>query len=76
MNIFISHSSKNEKLTKRLCEMLESNGHSCVLASQDSRFGKSDQDISRCEALLLILSDASNQSEHVLKHSGDMSRDI
>ena len=67
MNIFISHSAKNEKLTKRLCEMLELNGHSCVLASQDSRFGKSDQGISRCEALLLILSDASNQSEHVLK---------
>lgn len=67
MNIFISHSSKNEKLTKRLCEMLESNGHSCVLASQDSRFGKGVQSISKCEALLLILSDASNQSEHVLK---------
>lgn len=67
MNIFISHSAKNEKLTKRLCEMLELNGHSCVLASQDSRFGKNDQGISRCEALLLILSDASNKSEHVLK---------
>ena len=67
MNIFISHSAKNEKLTKRLCEMLESNGHSCVLASQDSSSGKNDQGISRCEALLLILSDASNQSEHVLK---------
>ena len=67
MNIFISHSAQNEKLTKRLCEMLESNGHSCVLASQDSRLGKNDQGISRCEALLLILSDASNQSEHVLK---------
>ena len=67
MNIFISHSSKNEKLTKRLCEMLESNGHSCVLASQESSSGRNDQGISKCEALLLILSDASNQSEHVLK---------
>lgn len=65
MNIFISHSAQNEKLTKRLCEMLEANGHSCVLASMDSNSG--NQDISRCEALLLILSDASNQSEHVLK---------
>lgn len=67
MNIFISHSAQNEKLTKRLCEMLEANGHSCVLASMDSRLGKNDQGISRCEALLLILSDASNQSEHVLR---------
>lgn len=65
MYIFISHSMKNDKLTKRVCEMLEANGHSCVLASMDSNSG--DQGISKCEALLLILSDASNQSEHVLR---------
>lgn len=67
MYIFISHSMKNDKLTKRVCEMLEANGHSCVLASMDSNSGKANQDISRCEALLLILSDASNKSEHVLR---------
>lgn len=65
MYIFISHSMKNAKLTKRVCEMLEANGHFCVLASMDSNSG--DQGISKCEALLLILSDASNQSEHVLR---------
>lgn len=27
MDIFISHSDKNEKITKRICEMLETNGH-------------------------------------------------
>lgn len=67
MYIFISHSTKNEKSAKRICEMLESNGHSCLLASKDSDSDKANLEMSRCEALLLVLSDASNKSEHVLR---------
>ena len=67
MHIFISYSTKNERLTKRVCEMLEANGHSCVLSSLNNNSGKSGEEISKCEALLLVLSDASNKSEHVLR---------
>ncbi|MDE7323840.1 MAG: toll/interleukin-1 receptor domain-containing protein [Lachnospiraceae bacterium] len=61
MYIYISHSDKNENTTKRICEMLESNDHICLCASQGSI---SD---SRCDVLLLILSNDSNRSESVLK---------
>lgn len=57
MYIYVSHSDKNEKTTKRICEMLESNGHSCMFAVSDSR----------CDVLLLVLSGDSNQSEQVLR---------
>lgn len=61
MYIYVSYSDKNDKTTKRICEMLESNGHSCLLATQ----GAISE--SRCDVLLLVLSKASNQSEQVLR---------
>lgn len=61
MYIYISHSDKNENTTKRICEMLESNGHTCLRAPQDSIFDRA------CDVLLLVLSNASNRSEQVLR---------
>lgn len=67
MYIYISYSIKNVKLTKRVSEMLEANGHSCLLPSRDTDSDEVNQQISKCDAFLLVLSDASNQSEHVLR---------
>lgn len=61
MYIYVSHSDKNENTTKRICEMLESNGHTCLRAPQDSIFDRA------CDVLILVLSNASNHSEQVLR---------
>lgn len=72
MYIFISHSAKNEKDSKRLCEMLEANGHTCFLAPRKLKLVKNyDREVkkrvSTCEAFLLVLSKTSNDSEEVLR---------
>ncbi len=61
MYIYISHSDKNEHTARKICEMLESNGHTCIYAPQGSIADR------RCDVLLLILSNASNSSETVLR---------
>lgn len=72
MYIFISHAAKNEKESKRICEMLKSNGHTCFFAPQDLKSDKNydnemKQTINMCEAFLLVLSKASNDSEKILR---------
>lgn len=61
MYIYVSYAGKNEKTTKRICEMLVSNGHTYKCSTQD------DVSENGCDALLLILSKDSNQSEQVLR---------
>ena len=39
MHIFISHSSEDSELAKKLCGMLEAEGHKCFIAPRDIRSG-------------------------------------
>ena len=71
-DIFISHSSKDNKLASELCEYLEANGKSCFIAPRDIRYGKEYAEeivdgIDDSKAMILLLSEQSNQSPHVLR---------
>ncbi len=70
--VFISHSSKDEKIAAELCEYLESHGKNCFIAPRDIRYGRDYAEelidgIDNSQALVLLLSNHSNQSAHVLR---------
>ncbi len=70
MYIFISHSSKEAGIANNLCSALEKGGHSCFIAPRDIRSGHEYAEeiasgIDRADAVLLLLSRASNSSPHV-----------
>lgn len=72
MRIFISHSSKDAELAKKVCENIESSGHSCFLAPRDIRSGCEYAEeiingIDGSDVVLLLLSQAANDSPHVLR---------
>ena len=72
MNIFISHSSSEAKVAKEICNELENNGKKCFLAPRDIRSGYEYAEeiangIDSSNAVLLVLSNASNNSPHVLR---------
>ncbi|MGN0649640.1 MAG: TIR domain-containing protein [Oscillospiraceae bacterium] len=72
MIIFISHSSKNMDSASKICERLESQGHSCFFAPRDIRSGYEYAEeiingIDRSDVILLLMSKASNESPHVLR---------
>ena len=72
MYIFISHSSKEAAVAKALCSALENGGHSCFIAPRDIRSGYEYAEeiaggIDSADAVLLLLSAASNSSPHVLR---------
>lgn len=72
MYIFISHSSADAEIAQELCEFIESKGSRCFLAPRDIRPGceyaaEIAEGVDRSDAILLILSNASNQSPHVLR---------
>lgn len=72
MYIFISHSSKDAKTAQDLCRYIEENGNDCFLAPRDIRPGceyaaEIVEGVDRSDAVLLVLSNASNQSPHVLR---------
>lgn len=72
MRVFISHSSKNSELAEELCGSLESKGFSCFLAPRDIRSGCEYAEeivngIDNSEVVVLLLSEASNSSPHVLR---------
>ncbi len=72
MRIFISHSSANAGISKKICKHLEKNGHSCFFAPRDIRSGYSYAEeimngIDGSDALILVLSKKSNESPHVLR---------
>lgn len=72
MYIFISHSSKDAETAQKLCEFMEQNGIDCFLAPRDIRAGyeyaaEIVEGVDRSDGVLLILSEASNRSPHVLR---------
>ena len=72
MRIFISHSSKDVELAAKVCEKVEAGGHSCFLAPRDIRSGCEYAEeiingIDGSDVLLLLLSQAANDSPHVLR---------
>ena len=72
MYIFISHSSKDSEVAAGLCKELENNGIECFLAPRDIRSGYEYAEeiingIDRTDAMILVLSERSNTSPHVLR---------
>ncbi len=72
MRIFISHSSQNAETARGICARLEEDGHSCFIAPRDIRPGREYAEeiidgIRGADALLLLLTEQSNQSPHVLR---------
>jgi hypothetical protein len=71
--VFISHSSKNQPLAAAVVAELEGNGIRCWMAPRDIRPGKPNygraiiDGLSSCQAVVLVLTDASNRSQHVMK---------
>jgi len=71
--VFISHSSKNQPLAAAVVAELEGNGIRCWMAPRDIRPGKPNygraiiDGLSSCQAVVLLLTDASNRSQHVMK---------
>ncbi len=72
MYVFISHSSKDFAIAKKVCDYLEKNGHQCFIAPRDIRSGKVYaqelvEGIDRSDVILVLLSRAANESPHVLR---------
>ena len=72
MYVFLSHSSTDAEVALGLCKELESNGIECFLAPRDIRSGyeyaaEIVQGIDRSDVMILILSNKSNTSPHVLR---------
>ncbi len=70
--VFISFSSKETDEAKRICELLEAGGFPCFIAFRDIQAGHeyaSDiiDGLDQAEVMVLILSQASNDSPHVLR---------
>lgn len=72
MQIFISHSSKNGDVAKRVCTYLEEKGEKCFLAPRDIRPGKEYAEeiingIDSSQYMVLLISKEANSSPHVLR---------
>lgn len=70
--IFISHSSNDSEIANNLCEFLEKNGKKCFIAPRDIRTGfeyaeEIIKGIDEAELIILLLSQDSNASPHVLR---------
>jgi len=72
MYIFISHSSNEAQTAKDLCRIIEENGNECFISYRDIRLGYEYAEeivngIDRADVVLLLLSESSNKSPHVLR---------
>lgn len=72
MYIFISHSSRDAESAEKVCALLEEAGHRCFIAPRDIRSGHEYAEelmlgIERSDALVVMLSNHSNHSPHVLR---------
>lgn len=72
MYIFLSHASKEHGEAEKLCNLLESKGHQCFLAPRNIRSGHEYAEeildgIERSDVMVLFLSEAANESPHVLR---------
>lgn len=69
-SVFISHASANAALAERICRLMEKRGVTCWIAPRDvelgTRYGEAIiRAIESCQALFVLLSDESNQSDAV-----------
>lgn len=73
--VFISHSSKDAALAAAVVKELESSGIRCWISSRDIRPGEPNygpailEGLSACRAMVLLLTESSNASQHVMKES-------
>jgi len=73
--VFISHSSKNQQLAAAVSAELEGNGIRCWIAPRDIRPGEPNygkaiiEGLSACQAMVLLLTEPSNRSQHVMKEA-------
>jgi hypothetical protein len=70
-SVFISHASKDAALARQVSTQLEAKGVPCWIAPRDIQAGKNFNvailsAIENCTVMLLILSEAANQSDHVM----------
>lgn len=71
-NVFISFSSKQQDEALRVCNIIEENGLSCFISCRDLVAGEiyAEQlisNIANCNTVVLLLSNDSNNSPHVLR---------
>lgn len=71
-NIFISHSTEDKAEAELLCNTLESNGYTCWIAPRDIPAGVEwagaiTEGLQKADAVVLMFSDTSNESQHVLR---------
>ena len=69
---FISHSSKDGAIAAQLCKYLENHGKTCFIAPRNIRSGRDYAEeiidgIDNSQTMVLLLSNHSNQSAHVLR---------
>lgn len=72
MQVFLSHSSENSKEVREVCALIEKEGYKCFLAPRDIRSGHEYAEeiidgIDNSDVMLLLLSEKSNSSPHVLR---------
>lgn len=72
--IFISHSSKDKERALSLCHSLEERGYSCWIGVRDIQAGESYpksimKAINECIVFILLYSNDSNKSEHVVNET-------
>src|SRR5258706_13324120 len=70
--VFISHSSKDNKVATAVCAALESRGHSCWMSSRDIKPGENFQGsivraIREAGVMVLVFSSNANNSEEIKK---------
>lgn len=72
MKVFISYSSKDIESAKNICSYIENHGNKCFMAPRDIRAGYSYAEeimrgIDEVDIVLLLLTENSNESTHVLR---------
>jgi len=70
--VFISHSHSDANDANSICKIIEKQGISCWMAPRDVRPGENFGDeiingIESCKAMIILVSDQSNNSNHVRK---------
>ena len=70
--VFISHSHSDADVANSICRIIENMGISCWIAPRDVRPGYNYGDeivggIENCKAMIILVSDHSNNSKHVMK---------
>lgn len=74
-DVFISYSSKNSEQAFEVCRRIEESGHPCWIAPRNEQAGMSyglqiTNAIKQAQVIVLVFSETSNKSEHVLNEVG------